>query len=152
MKWRRTKFHKYVLGAFRHIRDEKRKKDINELIAWILIARNGFSRIAFLFPIPIPGKLIQLLWAYILCLPPLGWSVALLGNMDADVVFTSSIAQSTWACLGYGSIGFGFGKHLVEEKHNPSSPCTFVKLGGMYIGYILVKHRNHGVYAENFCM
>jgi len=52
----------------------------------------------------------------------------------------------------YSPIGFGFGKHLVEEKHSPSSPCTLVKFGCMHIGYIPVKRRGHGVYAENFCM
>ena len=118
---------KYVLGAFRHIRDEKRKKDINELIAWILIAGMGYLGLRFYSRYQSQEN-NPALWAYILCLPPLGWSVALLGNMDADVVFTSSIAQSTWACLGLALLALGLGSIWLKKNINLPPPAPLLSL------------------------
>ena len=112
---------KYVLGAFRHIRDEKRKKDINELIAWILIAGMGYLGLRFYSRYQSQEN-NPALWAYILCLPPLGWAVSLLGNMEANVVFTPTIAQATWVCLGLALSGLGLGGLWLMKNKTPPAP------------------------------
>ena len=118
---------RYVLGALRHIRDQNRKKDIHELIAWILIGAMGFLGLRF-FSRYQSQENNPVIWAYILCLPPLGWSVALLGNMDADVVFTSSIAQSTWACLGIALLALGLGSIWLKKNLTLPPPAPLLSL------------------------
>ena len=118
---------RYVLGALRHIRDQNHKKDINELIAWILIGGMGFLGLRFYSRYQSQEN-NPTIWAYILCLPPLGWSVALLGNMDADVVFTSSIAQSTWACLGIALLVLGLGSIWLKKNITLPPPAPLLSL------------------------
>ncbi len=111
---------RYVLGALRHIRDEKQKKDLNELSGWILVAGMGFLGLRF-FSRYQSKENNPAIWAYILCLPPLCWSVALLSNMATDVVFTSTIIQSTWVCLALALSALGLGTFwLVKNKNIPA--------------------------------
>ena len=124
---------RYVLGALRAIRDEKHKKELNEVTGWILMSGMGFLGLRFFSRYRSkennPG-----IWAYILCLPAMGWAVALLSKMDTNIVFTSSIGQTTWAGLVLALIALGLGgKWLIKNKSlQPPAPlislsiCTVV--------------------------
>ena len=83
---------RYVLGALRHIRDEKHKKDLSELVGWVLMGGMGFLGLRFFSRYRSQENNTAIL-AYSLCLPPLAWSVALLGNMEKNITYTSTIAQ-----------------------------------------------------------
>lgn len=137
---------RYVLGALRHIRDEKHKNDLNELTGWILMGGMAFLGLRFFARYRSPENNTAI-WAYILCLPAMGWAVALLGNMDTNVVFTRDIAQATWVGLVISIIALGLGSTWLTKniKHRPPAPlisllaCTlvisFLSVGVM--GYML---------------
>ena len=114
---------RYVLGALKHIRDEKHKKDLNELTGWILMGGMAFIGLRF-FARYRSSENNTAIWAYILCLPAMGWAVALLGNMEENVVFTSSIAQTTWAGLAVSLAALGLSCIWLKKNisHHPPAP------------------------------
>jgi ribosomal protein L31 len=112
---------KYVLGALRHIRVQKQEKDLIELTGWMMMAGMCFLGLRFFSRYRCKEN-NPALWAYILCLPPLGWAVSLLGNMEANVVFTPTIAQATWVCLGLALSGLGLGGLWLMKNKTPPAP------------------------------
>ncbi len=135
---------RYVLGALRHIREEKHKKDLNELTGWILMGGMAFLGLRFFARHRSPENNTAI-WAYILCLPAMGWTVALLGNMEADVVFTSTIAQATWAGMAMALLALALGSSWLMKSTPPSAPlisllvCTLLisLLSTGVMGYML---------------
>ncbi len=117
----------YVLGALKYIREQNRKKDVNESIAWVLILGMSFLGLRFHFQYKSRENNPAIL-AYTLCLPPLGWSVALLNSMDADVVFTSSIAQFTWACFGAALLALSVGSIWLKKNITLPPPAPLLSL------------------------
>jgi hypothetical protein len=74
------------------------------------------------------------IWSYILCLPSMGWAVALLGNMEGNIIFTSTIAQASYASLALALVALGLGCIWLKKNIylNPTAPlislliCTLV--------------------------
>ncbi len=118
---------RYVLGALRHIRDEKHKKDLNELIGWLLMGGMAFLGLRFFLRYRSPENNAAI-WAYILCLPAMSWAVALLGNMETDVVFTNTIAQTTWAGLAIALLALGLGSNWLIKNKNLHLPAPLISL------------------------
>lgn len=118
---------RYVLGALKHIRDEKHKKDLNELTGWILMGGMAFLGLRFFARYRSPENNTAI-WAYILCLPAMGWAVALLGNIESNVVFTSSIAQTSWACLVISLIALGSGCVWLKKNISLHPPAPLISL------------------------
>jgi hypothetical protein len=118
---------RYVLGALRHIRDEKHKKDLNELTGWILMGGMAFLGLRFFARYRSPEN-NTVIWAYILCLPAMGWAVALLGNMEGNIVFTSTIAQATWVCMAIALVALGLGCVWLKKNISLHSPAPLISL------------------------
>ena len=118
---------KYVLGALRHIRVQKQEKDLIELTGWMMMAGMCFLGLRFFSRYRCKEN-NPALWAYILCLPPLGWAVSLLGNMEANVVFTPTIAQATWVCLGLALSGLGLGSIWLKKNITLPPPAPLLSL------------------------
>ncbi|MZH02750.1 MAG: hypothetical protein F3745_04955 [Nitrospinae bacterium] len=118
---------RYVLGALKHIRDEKQKKDLNELTGWILMGGMVFIGLRFFARYRSPEN-NNAIWSYILCLPAMGWAVALLGNMEENIVFTSSIAQTTWAGLAVSLVAFGLGCIWMKKNISLHPPAPLISL------------------------
>ena len=118
---------KYVLGALRHIRVQKHEKDLIEVTGWVMIAGMSFLGLRF-FSRYRSGENNPALWAYLLCLPSLGWALALLGNMATDVVFTSFIAQSTWVCLGLALVALGLASIWLKKNISLLPPAPLLSL------------------------
>jgi hypothetical protein len=117
---------RYVLGALKHIRDEKHKNDLNELTGWLLMGGMTFLGLRFFFRYRSPENNIGV-WSYILSLPAMGWAVALLGKMEGNVVFTKNMAIGTWAGLTIALLALGLGT-LWVIKNKKSTPAPLVSL------------------------
>ena len=105
---------RYVLGALRAIRDEKHKKDLNELTGWILMGGMVFLGLRFFVRYRSkennPG-----IWAYILCFGfRLGRRPAWQYGYRCGVHSGHRPVNLGWT--GRGSGISGNGKHLAEEK------------------------------------
>jgi ribosomal protein L31 len=111
---------RYVLGALKHIRDEKHKKDLNELTGWILLGGMAFLGLRF-FARYRSSKNNTAIWAYILCLP-------LLGNMEGNIVFTSAIAQASWASLAIALVALGLGCIWFKKNISLHPPAPLISL------------------------
>ncbi|MBT3922238.1 MAG: hypothetical protein HOF21_06645 [Nitrospina sp.] len=118
---------RYVLGALRAIRDEKQKKELNEVTGWALMGGMVFLGLRFFTRYRSkennPG-----IWAYLLCLPALGWAVALLGNMESDVVFTPAIGQITWAGLAIALVALVLESRWLMKNKNLQTPAPLISL------------------------
>ena len=113
---------RYVLGALRQIREEKRKKEISDLTAWLMLIAMVFVGLRFTTRFKSKEN-YSLLGAYFFCLFPLGWSIAILGKMEKNIVFSQEISQFTWAALilAFGSFILGI-KWMLRIKEEPSAP------------------------------
>ncbi len=113
---------RYVLGALRQIREEKRKEDISDLTAWVMMGAMVFLGLRFIsrFKNKENGSLLG---AYFFCLVPLAWSIAVLGKMDKNIVFSNQISQLTWASIIFalGSLILG-SKWMLKKKEEPPAP------------------------------
>ena len=113
---------RYVLGALRQIRDEKQKKDISDLTALIMMIAMIFVGLRFTTRFKSKEN-YSVLGAYFFCLFPLGWSIAILGKMEKNIVFSQQISQFTWVALIFalGSSILGL-KWVLRKKEEPSPP------------------------------
>ena len=118
---------RYVLGALKHIRDEKHKKDLNELTGWILLGGMAFLGLRF-FALYRSSKNNTAIWAYILCLPAMGWAVALLGNMEGNIIFTSTISNVSWAGLLIALVALGLGCIWFKKNISLHPPAPLISL------------------------
>ena len=107
---------RYVLGALRQVRAEKRKKNIRDLTYWIMMSAMVFVGFRFLSRYKAKEN-DPLLIAYFFCLFPLGWSIAILGKMEKNIVFSNQVSYFTWAglLLAVVSLILGF-KWMLRKK------------------------------------
>tara|TARA_Y100001960_G_C14697467_1_gene839759 strand:- start:208 stop:984 length:777 start_codon:yes stop_codon:yes gene_type:complete len=113
---------RYVLGALRQIREEKRKKNIIDLTAWIMMSAMIFIGLRFISRYKNKEN-GSLLGAYFFCLFPLGWSIAILGKMEKNIVFSNQVSQLTWAGLMLTVLSLILGLNWVlRKKEKPLSP------------------------------
>lgn len=113
---------RYVLGALRQIREEKRKEDLSDFTAWIMMAGMVFLGLRFISRYK-TAENRSLLGAYLFCLLPLGWTIAVLGKMEKNIVFSSQISQITWASLILAILSLVLGcKWLFRKKEEPPLP------------------------------
>lgn len=140
---------RYVLGALRQIREEKRKEDLADLTAWIMMGGMVFLGLRFISRYK-KAENNSLLGAYLFGLFPLGWTIAVLGKMDKNIVFSAQISQFTWASLFLALVSLVLGgKWLFRKKEEPPQPsllslmtCTLliaIFTGGVMI-YTLVTY------------
>ena len=117
---------RYVLGALRQIRAEKRKKNISDLSAWLMMSVMVFVGLRFISRYKAKEN-GSLLLAYFFCLFPLGWSIAILGKMEKNIVFSNQVSQFTWAglLLAVVSLILGF-KWMLRKKESPPSLLSLV--------------------------
>ncbi len=118
---------RYVLGALRAIRGEMQKKALNEITGWVLMGVMMFLGLRFFSRYRSKENNLGI-WAYILCLPALGWAVTLLGNMESNVVFSSTIAQSTWLGLLISLFSLVLGGQWLNKNKNLHPPAPLISL------------------------
>ena len=118
---------RYVLGALRQIREEKRKKNISDLTAWIMMGAMVFVGLRFLSRYKAKEN-GSLLIAYFFCLFPLGWSIAILGKMEKNIVFNNQVSQFTWAGLIFAVVSLVLGFKWMLRKKEESSPPSLLSL------------------------
>ncbi|MBT5471398.1 MAG: hypothetical protein HOK41_12415 [Nitrospina sp.] len=120
---------RYVLGALRQIRDEKRKEDISDFTAWIMMGGMVFLGLRFISRYKNKEN-NSLLGAYLFCMFPLAWSIAVLGKMDKNVVFSSLINQLTWASLSLAVVALALGiKWIFKDKEEAPQPSLLSLVG-----------------------
>ena len=113
---------RYVLGALRQIREEKRKEELSDFTAWIMMGGMVLLGLRFISRYKKPENNL-LLGAYIFCLFPLAWSIAVLGKLDKNIVFSAQISQLTWASLGLALTSFILGcKWILNKKKETPQP------------------------------
>ena len=116
---------RYVLGALRQIREEKRKEELSDLTAWIMMGGMVLLGLRFISRYKKPENNL-LLGAYIFCLLPLSWSIALLGKLDKNIVFSTQISQLTWASFVVALASFIMGcKWMFSKKKDLFQPSLF---------------------------
>ena len=113
---------RYVLGALRQIREERRKENLSDFTAWIMMGGMVFLGLRFISKYKNPVN-NSLLGAYLCCLFPLAWSIAVLGKMDKNIVFSSQISLLTWTSLSLALVSFALGsKWVFRKKGEPPQP------------------------------
>jgi len=118
---------RYVLGALRQIREEKRKKNIGDLIAWIMMSAMVFVGLRFIYRYKAKTN-ISLLGAYFSCLFPLGWSIAIIGKMEKNILFSNQVSQFTWAGLMLAVVSVVLGFKWLQRKKEESPPPSLLSL------------------------
>ena len=118
---------RYVLGALRQIREEKRKKNISDLTAWIMMGAMVFVGLRFLSRYKAKAN-SSLLGAYFSCLLPLGWSIAILGKMEKNISFSNQVSQFTWASLMLAVLSVVLGFKWLLGKKDESPPLSLLSL------------------------
>ena len=118
---------RYVLGALRQVRAEKRKKNIRDLTSWIMMSAMVFVGFRFLSRYKAKEN-DPLLIAYFFCLFPLGWSIAILGKMEKNIVFSNQVSYFTWAGLMLAVVSLILGFKWMLRKKEESSPPSLLSL------------------------
>jgi hypothetical protein len=118
---------RYVLGALRHIREEKQKEDLVDLTSWIMMGGMVFLGLRFMSRYKTPENNI-LLGAYLFCLLPLAWTIAILGKMDKHMVFSSQVSQITWASLLLAVASLILGSKWMLRKKQDLPPPSLLSL------------------------
>ena len=89
---------KYVLGALNFIRSEKEKQKTNILLAAILLGT--LVVLGFRFVSRYRGKgNNNALISFFISIPALGWAVAILNNVNSDIVLNSKILVLSWLSI-----------------------------------------------------
>ncbi len=140
---------RYVLGALRQIREERRKENLSDFTAWIMMGGMIFLGLRFISKYKNPEN-NSLLGAYLCCLFPLAWSIAVLGKMDKNIVFSSQISLLTWTSLSLALVSFILGSRWVfRKKGEPPQPsllslmvCTMLitMISGGVMVYTLITY------------
>lgn len=112
---------KYVLGALRQIREERRKEEISDLTAWIMMGAMVFLGLRFVSRYKSKEN-SPLLGAYFSCLFPLAWSIFVLGKMEKNIVFSNQISQFTWASLLLALAALILGSTWMLKKKEEDGP------------------------------
>jgi hypothetical protein len=140
---------KYVLGALNFIRSEKEKQKTNILLASILLVSLVFLGFRFVFRYKEKGNNIPLI-SYFLSLPSLIWAVAVLNNLNKDIVLSSKIMILSVIALAISLSCIFIALRWLKNKNSLTTPtpilglmgCTLfislISLGS--VAYILIKH------------
>jgi hypothetical protein len=118
---------RYVLGALRHIREQKQKADLVDFTSWIMMGGMVFLGLRFISRYKTPENNI-LLGAYLFCLVPLAWTIAILAKMDKNIVFSSQVAQFTWASLLLALASLVLGSNWMLRKKQDLPPPSLLSL------------------------
>ena len=118
---------RYVLGALRYIREDKQKDDLVDLTSWIMMSGMVFLGLRFISRYKTVENNI-LLGAYLFCLAPLAWTIAILGNMNKHIVFSSQISQFTWASLLLALASLALGSKWLLKKKQDLPPPSLLSL------------------------
>ena len=120
---------RYVLGALRQIREERRKENLSDFTAWIMMGGMVFLGLRFISKYK-NAENNSLLGAYLFCLFPLAWSIAVLGKMNKSIVFSSQVSLLTWASLFLVLVSFALGcKWVFRKKEAPPQPSLLSLIG-----------------------
>jgi hypothetical protein len=120
---------RYVLGALRQIREERRKENLSDFTAWIMMGGMVFLGLRFISKYK-NAENNSLLGAYLFCLFPLAWSIAVLGKMNKSIVFSSQVSLLTWASLFLVLVSFALGcKWVFRKKEAPPQPSLLSLVG-----------------------
>ena len=120
---------RYVLGALRQIREERRKENLSDFTAWIMMGGMVFLGLRFISKYK-NAENNPLLGAYLFCLFPLAWSIAVLGKMNKSIVFSSEVSLLTWASLFLVLVSFALGcKWVFRKKEAPPQPSLLSLIG-----------------------
>ena len=120
---------RYVLGALRQIREERSKENLIDLTAWIMMGGMVFLGLRFISKYK-SAENNSILGAYLFCLFPLAWSIAVLGKMNKSIVFSSQVSLLTWASLFLVLVSFALGcKWLFRKKEAPPQPSLLSLIG-----------------------
>ena len=140
---------RYVLGALRQIREDKRKEELSDFTAWIMMVGMVLLGLRFVSRYKQPENNL-LLGAYLFCMFPLAWSIAVLGKMDKNIVFSTQITQLTWASLIVALTSLLLGcRWMLSKKKGPLQPsllslmaCTLLIafFGGSVMVYTLITY------------
>ena len=113
---------RYVLGALRQIREERRKENLSDFTAWVMMGGMVFLGLRFISKYK-NAENNPLLGAYLFCLFPLAWSITVLGKMNKNIVFSSQVSLLTWASLFLALVSFALGsKWVFRKKGEPPQP------------------------------
>ena len=120
---------RYVLGALRQIREERRKENLSDFTAWVMMGGMVFLGLRFISKYK-NAENNSLLGAYLFCLFPLAWSITVLGKMDKSIVFSSKVSLLTWASLFLVLVSFALGcKWVFRKKEAPPQPSLLSLIG-----------------------
>ena len=120
---------RYVLGALRQIREERRKENLSDFTAWVMMGGMVFLGLRFISKYK-NAENNSLLGAYLFCLFPLAWSIAVLGKMNKSIVFSSEVSLVTWASLFLVLVSFALGcKWVFRKKEAPPQPSLLSLIG-----------------------
>ena len=70
----------------------------------------------------------MLLGAYVFCLVPLAWTIAILGKMDQNIVFSSQVSKFTWASLLLALVSLILGSKWILRKKQDLPPPSLLSL------------------------
>ena len=120
---------RYVLGALRQIREETRKEKLSDFTAWVMMGGMVFLGLRFISKYK-NAENNSLLGAYLFCLFPLAWSIAVLGKMNKSIVFSSQVSLLTWVSLFLVVVSFALGcKWVFRKKEAPPQPSLLSLVG-----------------------
>jgi hypothetical protein len=140
---------KYVLGALNFIRSEKAKQKTNIFLASILLFSLVFLGFRFVFRYKEQGNNIALI-SYFISLPPLVWAVAILNNVNKDIVLSSKVITLSCIALAISLSCIFISLRWLKNRNPLTTPTPILGLSGCTlfislislgsVAYILVKY------------
>ena len=128
---------KYVLGALNFIRSEKEKQKTNILLAAILLG--ALVVLGFRFVSRYKGKANNnALISYFISLPALGWAVAILNNVNSDIVLSSKVLVLSWFSIGVSLLCIFIAFRWLKSSDSRTTPTPVLGLAGcsLFISFI----------------
>jgi len=130
----------YVLGSLNFIREEQRKKNINDWTAKILLGLLLFFGVKLMLRYPEP-QYRKLFIAFFFTLIPAGWSLAVANHMESDTVFSSIVLLMTFTSLIISTLALGVNGWWVSRN----SLTTPGPIMGMVSSALLISVLSLGV-------
>jgi len=120
---------KYVLGALNFIRSEKEKQKTNILLASILLVSLVFLGFRFVLRYNEEGNNIALI-SYFINLPALVWAVAILNNVNKDIVLSSKIMILSCIALAISLLCIFISLRWLKNRNPLTTPTPILGLTG----------------------
>ena len=140
---------KYVLGALNFIRSEKEKQKTNIFLGSILLVSLVFLGFRFVFRYKEKGNNIALI-SYFISLPALVWAVAILNNVNKDIVLSSKIMILSSIALAIALLCIFTSLRWLKNRNPLTTPTPILGLTGCTlfislislgsVAYILVRY------------